>query len=40
MTINQLLEQKLTEAIRTLYRKSWPKLQIQPTRKEFTYDFT
>ncbi len=42
MTINQLLEQKLTEAIRVLYAQEIQadQLQIQPTRKEFTGDFT
>lgn len=42
MTINQLLEKKLTEAIRSLYAQDiqGDQLQIQPTRKEFTGDFT
>lgn len=42
MTINQLLEKKLTEAIHVLYAQDVQadQLQIQPTRKEFTGDFT
>ncbi|MDP4278416.1 MAG: arginine--tRNA ligase, partial [Bacteroidota bacterium] len=42
MTINQLLEQKLTAAVAALYGQDLPagQLQIQPTRKEFTGDFT
>lgn len=42
MTINQLLERKLAEAINALYAQEVQvgQLQIQPTRKEFTGDFT
>jgi len=42
MTINQLLEQKLTTAIKELYGQELPagQLQIQPTKKEFTGDYT
>jgi len=42
MTINQLLEKKLTEAIHELYAHDVQagQLQIQPTKKEFTGDFT
>jgi len=42
MTINQLLEKKLTEAINVLYAQEVQagQLQIQPTKKEFTGDFT
>lgn len=42
MTINQLLEQKLSAAIEALYGQQpvGQPLQLQPTRKEFTGDFT
>jgi len=42
MTINQLLETKLTQAIETLYGQTIPagQLQLQPTKKEFTGDCT
>lgn len=42
MTINQLLEQKLSAAIEALYgpQPEGQPLQLQPTRKEFTGDFT
>ncbi len=42
MTINQLIDNKLTEAIHVLYGQTMVagQLQLQPTRKEFTGDFT
>lgn len=42
MTIFQLLENKITEAISTIYGQAVgsEQIQIQPTKKEFTGDFT